>query len=103
DQKGIEQKMKQFAFATIAREFKLITGAEYTVYIPCPESNSLLKALTEVGPTRWLLRKLGQYAVNVYENQFDSMVEEGVIERLAENAGVLRDRSRYSMETGLSS
>lgn len=102
DQKEIEKKMKQFAFATIAREFKLITGAEYTVYIPCPESERLLKALTDVGPTRWLLRKLGQYTVNVYEKQFNSMAEEGAIEQIAENAGILRDSSRYSKEIGLS-
>ena len=102
DQKEIEQKMQQLAFATIAREFKLITGAEYTVYIPCPESEPLLKALTDGMPTRGLLRKLGQYAVNVYEKQFNSMVEEGAVEQIAENAGILRDRSRYSRETGLS-
>ena len=102
DQKGIEQKMQQLAFATIAREFKLITGAEYTVYIPCPESEPLLKALTGGTPTRGLLRKLGQYTINVYEKQFNSMVEEGAVEQIAENAGILRDRSRYSRETGLS-
>lgn len=102
DQKGIEQKMQQLAFATIAREFKLITGAEYTVYISCPESEPLLKALTDGMPTRGLLRKLGQYAVNVYEKQFNSMVEEGAVEQIAENAGILQDRSRYSRETGLS-
>ena len=82
-------------------EFKLITGAEYTVYIPCPESEPLLKVLTDGIPTRGLLRKLGQYAVNVYEKQFNSMVEEGAVEQIAENAGILQERSRYSRETGL--
>ena len=101
DQKKILEEMQKLSFETIAREFRMIDGADCTVYIPCAESEALLKDLKTFGPSRGLLRKLGQYAVNVYERQFRLMLENGVIEQLAENTAILSDRSKYSKETGL--
>lgn len=101
DQKNILDAMQELSFETIAKEFHLIEGAGYTVYIPCAESEELLMALKTFGPSKGLLRKLGQYSVSVYERQFRTMVESRAVEQLAENTAILTDRSKYSEETGL--
>lgn len=101
DQKRILEEMQKLSFETVAREFRMIDGADYTIYIPCEESETLLKSLKAFGPSRELLRKLGQYAVNVFERQFRMMLENGVTEQISENTAILLDRSKYSEETGL--
>ena len=101
DQKTILEKIQKLSFETIAKDFRLIEGAEFTVYIPCVESEEQLKVLKTFGPSQGLLRKLGQYAINVYERQFWMMVGNGMAEQIAENTAILIDRSKYSEETGL--
>ncbi len=101
DQKNILNNMQNLAFETIAKDFKLITGADYIIYVRCPEDETLLQRLKQYGPSMALLRELGQYAINVYERQFRELLEEGALEQLTENAAILMDRSRYNLDMGL--
>ncbi len=101
DQKDILKKMQNLAFETIAKDFRMISGVDYVIYVLCPESESLLQRLKLYGPSKALLRELGQYAINVYERQFRTHLEEGALEQLTENAAILKDRSRYDSEMGL--
>ena len=93
--------MQNLAFETIAKDFRMISGVDYVIYVLCPESESLLQRLKLYGPSKALLRELGQYAINVYERQFRTHLEEGALEQLTENAAILKDRSRYDSEMGL--
>lgn len=101
DQHSILDKIKKLEFETIAKDFKLISGVDCVVYVLCPESEPLLKRLKLYGPSKELLRELGQYAINVYETQFRTYLEKGALEQLTENAAILTDRSRYDSEMGL--
>lgn len=47
------------------------------------------------------MRKVGQYVVNVYENQFLKMQGAGIIDVLDENINVLTDLSFYDEGKGL--
>jgi hypothetical protein len=64
------------------------------------EGESLIRQLKEYGPSRSLIRKLGQYAVNVYSKQFQELLRLGAIEKMGENSAVLCDLTLYQKETG---
>lgn len=88
-------------FADIAERFRVIGSAQYTVYIPQEESAELLETLERVGPSRKLMRALGQYAVGVYPGHFAALGGALRPIRGLEGAAVLCDESLYSAETGL--
>lgn len=89
-------------FATVGESFHMIDGAAKTVYIPEGDGETLLKRLQEGGPNRDLYRKLGQYAVNVYDGQYQGLLSDGSIEPLDDDSAILRDKTKYSEKTGLS-
>ena len=103
DAKGILADIDRGAmpFASVAERFRIIDSPEFTVYIPLEEGADLVKELKTHGMSRRLLRKLGQYSVGVYPRHFENLVNTEAVDRVAENAAVLRDLSLYSMETGL--
>lgn len=100
DEKQILQGVARFAFATVGKIFRLIDTQEKTVYIPLGEGAALVRRLREEGPSRALLRKLGQYAVSMHPRQFAAMGS--ALEKLSENAAILADLSCYSEKIGLS-
>ena len=50
---------------------------------------------------RNILRLVGQYVVNVYDNQFQKLTGQGALEVIDENICVLLDLERYDGERGL--
>ena len=101
DEKAILADAKRLRFRTIAEHFRMIDGAGYTIYIPTGEGAQLVDQLRRFGPSRSLMRKLGEYSVSVYRSYFDRLCETGVLERLTADAGILLDQSLYSAATGL--
>lgn len=101
DEKQIVENGKALRFKTVAESFKLIEGADYTVYIPRGEGKALTDALRQNGPSRGLLRRLGQYGVSVYRQYFRQLCNAGALKMVSENAGILLDDDLYSPETGL--
>jgi len=98
--RGIEAS--EMPFASIAERFHIIENSEYTVYIPTGfDGVELIRRLREYGPSRSLMRKLGQYAVGVYPQHFQKLVYTGAAEKISENAAVLNDMSLYNKKTGL--
>ncbi len=91
-----------FPFAQVAEHFHLIEQNTRTVVIPRTKEAQALAARLERGErNRDLLRKAGQYAVNVYARQFDALQSLGCLTILEEGLAVLADGSRYSEEKGL--
>lgn len=102
DTHDILGKCVKMAFSDIADEFKLIGDTGRSVFIPCDDYSEELLAKLKAGVrNRSLMRKVGQYVVNVYENQFLKMQGAGVIDVLDENISVLTDLSIYDVNKGL--
>lgn len=108
DEKELDQKQiladidSQFLpFASVAEKFHIIEGAECIVYIPLEEGEQLVRQLKEYGPSRHVIRKLGQYAVSVYSKHFYDLLQLGAIEKLGEATAVLSDLKLYRNKTGL--
>lgn len=91
----------QMAFETVAKRFRLIDSETITVYIPQGEGERLVARLRKDGPSRGLMRQLGQYAVSVYPYTYRQMEDAGAVERISENAAILLLMSNYDEKTGL--
>ncbi len=101
DEKEIISCAKELKFQTVTERFHIIDGADYSVYIPLGEGASLVQQLRRSGPSRVLLRKLGQHAVNVYHGYFEELRMSGALEILSDHAGILLNTDLYSPATGL--
>ena len=88
-------------FKTLAEKFHLIDGAGFTVYIPVGKGAALVDELLRSGPNRALLRKLDQYSVSVYRQYYEELCQAGAVEKVSDNAGILRDLKLYSPQIGL--
>ena len=90
-----------FEFSAIGREFRLIENSEYTLYIQQEDNEELLDRLYEYGPSRKLMRELGQYAVGVYPSHMEKLIAAGKVRQATENTYVLTDNSSYDKKFGL--
>lgn len=95
-------------FRTVAEKFHLIDQNTYTVYIPFEEGKALLEQLQTQGGTRELYRKLGRYAVSVYEQHFQALYVAGAlltakeVSALDPDSAILSDMDLYDETMGLS-
>lgn len=101
DEKEIISELERLNFNTVSDRFKIIDGDEYTVYIPVGQGLMLIEQLRKNGPSRMLLKKLGQYSSSVHKDYFARLCESGKIEKIADNAGILLDVNLYSPDIGL--
>ncbi len=101
DEKAILEHVRKLRFKSAAESFKLIDGADHTVYIPVRENEDMILELRKFGPSRELLRKLGPYGVTVYRQYFSALYDSGMLEAVSGNAGILLNPELYSQETGL--
>lgn len=101
DEKEVLSCAKELRFRTIAERFHIIDGADYTIYIPIGVGAVLAQELRKYGPSRELLRKLGQFSVTVYRKYFEELLQSGMLEPVADKAGILLNTDLYSSETGL--
>lgn len=99
-EKGIEGC--EMPFASVAERFHLIDNAAKTIYIPRGEGASLIRRLQNGECSKMLYRQAGQYAVNVYEQHFQSLLAAGDIKLLCTGCAVLENLSLYDDKTGLS-
>lgn len=108
DKKEILKKFKKddFPFLTVSKEVKLIEENTKTIFIPKEEKAvEILAELKVKGVTKKIMREMGQYCVNVYENDFDKMFGAGMLnnvsEELKDEFFVLNDLEKYTEEMGL--
>lgn len=88
-------------FAQIAERFRLIETPTRTVYLPVGGGAALCGRLRAGAVSRGLLRKLGVYSVDCYEQQFQALDDAGALELLPDGSAILMDLSKYSRKTGL--
>lgn len=104
DKEGILPLMETefFPFRTVAERFHLINAPTVTVYIPDGAGAALAERLRAGARSRALYRRLGQYGVSIYEQDFAALDRSGALERLEDGSVLLTDLSLYSEKTGLS-
>lgn len=88
-------------FAQVAESFHLIENATHTVYIPVGKGAELCEKLQRGFYGRTLLRQLGPYSVECYDDQFRALDSAGALSILENGTAILTDPSRYSPSTGL--
>lgn len=69
-------------FRTAARSFKMIEESSQPLFVKYRGSESWMDELRRIGPTRWNLRKLQRYSVNVSKTDFEKMNKNGMVEEL---------------------
>ena len=98
----------EFPFRTVAEKFHLIDQNTYTVYIPYGEGAALLQRLQAGECSKDLYRKLGRYAISVYDKHFQALYNAGAlltareVPALDEDSVILTDLTLYSESMGLS-
>lgn len=98
----------EFPFRTVAEKFRLIDRNTYTVYIPYGEGAALFQRLQDGECSKGLNRKLGRYAVSVYDKHFQALHHAGAlltareIPTLDDDSAILTDLTLYSETMGLS-
>lgn len=89
-------------FRTAAQRFRIIDDSKQkTIIVRYGENGKLIDLLKSKGPERGLMRKLQRYMVNVYNNEFDLLQQQGLIEEAHPNIFVLATNDAYSESTGL--
>ena len=91
-----------FPFPWVSEHFQMIDTDTKTVYIPGTDQGPLLEQLRMGWRSRDLFRKLAQYAVSVYLQQFEALNLAGDLEILDDQVAILTNPSLYSEQTGLS-
>ena len=91
-----------FPFAQVASEFRLIDNATHAIIIPrTEEALALVQRLRTGERSRYLMRSIQQYTVNVYDRNYNALYGTGSIDPLDSELAVLVDMDKYSDETGL--
>lgn len=100
-----EFKMPELNFEKVGKEFKIIEEDTKTVYMPKEQdAEEILKQIKYQGFSKTLMRKAGQYSVNVYENEWKKLYDTGMIREVSEDMQdfyELISESQYSEEMGL--
>lgn len=91
-----------FPFAAVAEQFRLIENNTRTILIDRdPEAKILVERLRRGECSRQLIRDIGQYCVNVYEEDFEKLNGAGRLEALELGFFILRNKEQYTEEMGL--
>lgn len=91
------------SFKTASKKFKLIDDTiQKTILVRYDqESEKLIDDLVKYGKSRSLMRKLQRYAVNIYNREFDRLLEKGSIEEVQEGLYALASNLEYNEDIGL--
>jgi len=100
DQKNIQGNRKEFNFATVGRDFKMIEdGFTYTIIVPWGDSEERLSKLRNAinggHPKKEHLRSLQPFTVNVYEKSFYKLQNAGAIDEVMEGLFALNGTHNY--------
>ena len=94
-------------FRTVAEKFHFIDENTRTVYVPIGDGAALVEQLKEGECSKGLYRKLGRYAVSVYDRHFEALYAAGAlltaqdVPALDGNSAILTDLTLYDERTGL--
>lgn len=91
-----------FNFADATDKFRIIEENMISVIIPYEkEAEQLIKELKETPYPSSTLRKLQPYTVNIYEQEFNALNNNGAIIMIADKYATLNDMKFYDSQTGV--
>lgn len=90
-----------FCFEKAAKNFKLIEDNSISVIVNYKNSTDLIAELKNRGINYGIMKKLGQYSVNIHEKDFKKLNEAGLIEETIEGIYFMPDREQYNEKLGL--
>lgn len=100
DKYHIMKETNQFNFATIGRTFHMIGNRLYTVYIPTPENEEAIQAVSQHRATIVDYRRLQRSSVSVYETHMQMLYP--YLELIPNtNTAILRNKNLYDKHKGL--
>jgi len=89
-------------FRTAGETFHFIDDSlQKTILVPYAEGEKLIEELKAIGADRWLLRKLQRYSVNIYNEQFNILLNRGSIEEVTPGIFALSCKMEYDDAVGL--
>lgn len=101
DSDGIEELRRNLRFRTVADQFRMIEDNTYSVIVPFDEQATEMLNALRFGALS-VLRRLQQYAVNLWEQDFRQGQSLGAIYRVHEEGDVWAARPGfYDSQTGL--
>ncbi len=98
----------EMPFRTVAEKFHFIDQNTRTIYIPYGEGEELLRQLQAGACSKELYRRLGQYAVSVYDGHFRALYAAGAlltakdVPTLDDGSAILTGLTLYNESMGLS-
>ena len=101
DIKEIIKNCNAFDFKTVSDDFKLIEDNAKTVYIDNEDSRPLITELRNHNYSKALFRKLGQYAVNLYDNEYQQLDNVSAIEIIDNDFYVMTNSDYYNENIGI--
>ena len=104
DKKHIKEYLynaKEPYFQTAAKEFKLIEDNGKNVVVCWKNSMKLVEQLLDKGPSYTLMKKLSKYIVNIYKNDFESLLGMGAVSEKREGLYVVEYKQQYDENLGL--
>ena len=101
DVKHYLYNVKELYFDTAAKEFHLINDVGVSVIVAWKDSPGLIERFKSEGPSYALMKKLGQYTVNIYMNDFKALLAMGVINEIYDGVYVMEYSQQYDEHLGL--
>lgn len=89
-------------FRSAADAFRIIDDSnQKSILVPYDEGEELIRILKAKGPERWLMRRLQRYSINIYTNDFFSLLNRGSIEEVSTGIFALSCSIEYDDTVGL--
>ena len=94
-------KPSELRFKEAAQGFHLIEESGVTVFVNWENAAKHIAQLRSQGPTRTLMRNLGQYSVSITKRDFDALTAAGAVEEILEGIYWIPSSNQYSSDIGL--
>lgn len=101
DMKHYLYSARNICFEKAAQEFNLIDSQGKSVIICYKDSMDLVERLYQKGPSYSLMKKLAKYSVNIYDNDFKTLKNLGVVEEKIEGIYAVPFKEQYDEQIGL--
>lgn len=78
-----DSEILDVAFRTVGKDFRLIDNQDQRpVFVRFSQGEKLVEKLRHAGPSRYLLRKLQRYTVNIHSRVAEKMQDDGLLEEV---------------------
>lgn len=98
---GLSTRVLNVAYQEISEKFRLIDDAGVPVIVNYKDACDYVERLRRYGPSRTLIRQLGQYSVTVRRGLYDQFVKAGMVDYPWEGFSYIPLSAQYDCKIGL--